>query len=241
MTSEINPAEHDQLPERPMQFTLRQALLAVGLLCVILALFRAVGVEIGTGFLIASGLALLSVIALVRRQWLLATFPLLVLLAVVGHLLPTVSSGSPSKRIMCSSNLKNIAQFLLDYHHRKGAFPPAYVADKNGRPMHSWRVLILPDVDPNLYAQYRFDEPWDGPNNSKLASLAENPFRCPSDVGDGSEHETSYVVVVGPKTAFPGDKCVALSDITPTTTAIQSFSSKWPIVASTGWSRGIFT
>jgi prepilin-type processing-associated H-X9-DG protein len=68
-----------------------------------------------------------------------------------------------------------------------------------------------------LYERYRFDEPWDGPNNSKLARQFQNPFRCLSDDEDGpkgSELETSYVVVVGPQTAFPGDKCVALSDVT---------------------------
>src|SRR5437870_6267893 len=40
-------------------------------------------------------------------------------------------------------------------------------------------------------------EPWNGPNNSKLASRVPEVFRCPSDLdlGDG---ETSYFCVVGP-------------------------------------------
>ena len=36
--------------------------------------------------------------------------------------------------------------------------------------MHSWRVLLLPYLDQlELYNAYRFDEPWDGPNNRLLA------------------------------------------------------------------------
>ena len=58
---------------------------------------------------------------------------------------------------------------LGDYHQAYGCFPPAYVADKSGRPTHSWRVLILPYLHRSLlYKQYNFNEPWDGPNNKKL-------------------------------------------------------------------------
>ena len=41
--------------------------------------------------------------------------------------------------------------------------------DESGKPMHSWRVLILPFLDAEpLYKQYDFSEPWDGPKNSLL-------------------------------------------------------------------------
>jgi Protein of unknown function (DUF1559) len=33
---------------------------------------------------------------------------------------------------------------VANYHDTYGRFPPAYIADHDGRPMHSWRVLILP-------------------------------------------------------------------------------------------------
>jgi len=33
---------------------------------------------------------------------------------------------------------------LFNYHDDYGSYPPAYIADESGRPMHSWRVLILP-------------------------------------------------------------------------------------------------
>ena len=62
---------------------------------------------------------------------------------------------------------------LQAYHQANGCFPPAYIADKNGKPMHSWRVLILPYLDyDDLYKAYDFSEPWDGPKNKTAAGHA---------------------------------------------------------------------
>ena len=62
--------------------------------------------------------------------------------------------------------------------------------DENGKPMHSWRVLILPRLDRNdLYQRYRFDEPWNGPNNSQLMNEAMLILYCPSDVRAGAAEE----------------------------------------------------
>jgi hypothetical protein len=41
------------------------------------------------------------------------------------------------RRSQCCGHLKMIAIAMLNYHDAYGCFPPAYVADKNGRPMHS--------------------------------------------------------------------------------------------------------
>ncbi|MEZ6114117.1 MAG: DUF1559 domain-containing protein [Pirellulaceae bacterium] len=82
-------------------------------------------------------------------------------------LLPAVQTArEAARRSQCSSNLKQIELALHNYHDTFKSFPPAYIADANGRPMHSWRVLILPFMEQReLYDQCRFDEPWDGPNN----------------------------------------------------------------------------
>ena len=39
---------------------------------------------------------------------------------------------------------------LHNYHDEHGSFPPAYVSDESGRPLYSWRVLILPYLDDPL-------------------------------------------------------------------------------------------
>ena len=79
--------------------------------------------------------------------------------------------------------------------------------------MHSWRVLILPFLDSqHLYEQYDFDEPWDGPNNSKLAERMPSSYHCPSAPDDGPV--TNYVAVVGEGTAFPGTESISREKIT---------------------------
>ncbi len=101
------------------------------------------------------------------------------------------------------NNLKQIGLALRNYHEAFGCFPPSYLADENGQPMHSWRVLILPWLDQKaIYDQYRFDEPWDGPNNRKLHDLIVSTYACPSH--PRQDRSTSYVAVVGPGTAWRG-------------------------------------
>jgi hypothetical protein len=102
---------------------------------------------------------------------------------------------------------------LYNYHDTYGSFPPAYIADKDGKPMHSWRVLILPFLEKNeLYKQYRFDEPWHSPHNIALATQMPPVFRCPGDLRS-LPTETSYLAIVGTNTAWPGVNAVRLDDV----------------------------
>jgi prepilin-type processing-associated H-X9-DG protein len=63
-----------------------------------------------------------------------------------------------------------------------------------------------------LYKLYDFDEPWDGPNNRQLADKMTRIYACPSD-STPSRVETSYVAVVGPETAWRGERPVRASHI----------------------------
>jgi Protein of unknown function (DUF1559) len=66
---------------------------------------------------------------------------------------------------------------VANYHETYGCFPPAYLANRDGKPMHSWRVLILPFLaQQELYRAYNFDEPWNGPNNRNLESRIGNIY-----------------------------------------------------------------
>ena len=98
---------------------------------------------------------------------------------------------------------------LRNYHDANGCFPPAFIADKNGKPMLSWRVLILPYMEQHaLYKLYKFNEPWDGPNNKKLSAIALKEYVCPSDptANTPNANRTNYVAVLGPNAAWLGDK-----------------------------------
>jgi prepilin-type N-terminal cleavage/methylation domain-containing protein len=144
---------------------------------------------------------------------------LLVVIAIIGVLvailLPAVRSArGAASRSHCSNNLKQITLALHNYHDTFGSFPPAYIADENGKPMHSWRVLILPFLEKNnVYDQYRFDEPWDGPNNRKLLNSFTWIYQCPAHRLQSGETTTCYFAVVGPDTAWPGAEPRGLDDL----------------------------
>jgi len=139
----------------------------------------------------------------------------IVLATPLGATLPIVGASRASlKRSSCINRMHGVQLALQGYHSVHGSFPPAYIADESGRPMHSWRVLILPELGAqDLYDKYSFDEPWDGPNNSKLHAQIMSLYRCPADEPSANKTETNYVVVVGPRTMFPGEDPVKQSDI----------------------------
>ncbi len=111
----------------------------------------------------------------------------------------------------CPLNQLQLAMFI--YHDKYGSLPPAYVPDPSGKPMHSWRALVLPFIEQReLYEQYDFSEPWNGPNNSKLADQMPGIFHCPSEP-DSTTH-TNFVVIRGPDTAFPGAESTSFDQFT---------------------------
>lgn len=143
----------------------------------------------------------------------------LILLGLVALWVPAFHQerGGPSRPV-CKNSLKTISLALHAYHEQYGSFPPAYIADGQGRPMHSWRVLLLPLLGKQQhYNEYRFDEPWNGPHNSKLSQQIGSLFNCPDECRLNHQQETSmtsYVAVVGPNTIWPGTQVVTLGDVT---------------------------
>src|SRR5262249_42952585 len=105
------------------------------------------------------------------NRWYLVSASLASLVLCCMFCVCTCEPGTVARRSQCKNNLKQIGLAMFNYHDAYGCFPPAYIADADGRPMHSWRVLLLPFLDEAArYRKYRFDEPWDGPNNSELAT-----------------------------------------------------------------------
>jgi prepilin-type processing-associated H-X9-DG protein len=136
----------------------------------------------------------------------------LLLLCLAMPFITFQRAGSVRHGPTCLSNLSQIGFALHGYHQFYGCFPPAYIADKNGKPMHSWRVLLLPWLDSAaMYRQYRFDEPWDGPNNRKLGGSRPDCYHCPKD-SVGPYCMANYVAVVGAGTAWPGSASTKLSE-----------------------------
>lgn len=147
-----------------------------------------------------------------------------VIIAILVALLYPSLNGHPgaTRRSTCKNNLKQFAVALHNYHDEYGSFPPAYVIDKDGRPLYSWRVLILPEIDQQpLYERLHLDEPWDSPHNRPLLDVDIPLYRCLSDVKaaeeSGSEVATgmtNYLAVVGPDTVWPAPSLCRFDEIT---------------------------
>lgn len=116
-----------------------------------------------------------------------------------------------------ASNLRKIGQALLAYEAKYGEFPPAYTVDAAGKPLHSWRVLILPFIGPGekgLYDQIKLDEPWNSLQNQQFQSRMPRIYAAPLDDNARNSHESSYVAITGTKTMFPDDKSRKLAEVT---------------------------
>ena len=133
---------------------------------------------------------------------------------LLALLLPAVGAArEAARRVQCQNNLKQISLALLNYESTYGCFPPACITDDNGRPMHSWRVLILPYLErEDLYRQYDFDEPWDSPKNRMVSDAVISLYHCPS-VPQTPGTETNYVMIVGPETVAFENSAVGMTEI----------------------------
>ena len=93
--------------------------------------------------------------------------------------------------------------------------PPAYLADKRGKPLLSWRVALLPYLgQQDLYERFHLDEPWDSPHNRQLIPLmpdtyrdpvaASNPYAAPAKDAPGKDTagRTRFLLLRGPKTVY---------------------------------------
>jgi prepilin-type processing-associated H-X9-DG protein len=90
------------------------------------------------------------------------------------------SSQAASLRVQSVNNLKQIGLALHNYHSANGTFPPQASTGKDGKPLLSWRVMLLPYLEQApLYNEFRFDEPWDSPHNKPLAARMPDVFRVP--------------------------------------------------------------
>jgi prepilin-type processing-associated H-X9-DG protein len=132
---------------------------------------------------------------------------------VPALLLPAVqATRTAAQRTQSANNLKQIGLALISYHDEKGTFPPAYTVDADGKPLHSWRVLILPYLEePGLFSQIRLDEPWDSPHNRQFHSRMPRAFMAP---GQTTGQTTDYLAITGQGTIFDGDKTSRMMDIT---------------------------
>jgi hypothetical protein len=184
------------------------------------------------GALVAAAIVFFAALIFYGRP---TVIELLVMVAIIGTLLglllPAIVTGlSPEdcQRICRALHLKHLAVALSAYHDEHGSFPPAYTVDGAGKRVHGWRVQMLPFLTLSMfnakekYEQYDFNEPWNGPKNSKVsfdvfdARHGGSEFCCPSDPSYWQAcnyNAASFFAVVGPKAAWRGSQPTRLDDL----------------------------
>jgi hypothetical protein len=134
-------------------------------------------------------------------------------------------AGEASDVVVSSNNLKQMALAMHIYHDTHDALPAPANYDKDGKPLLSWRVHILPYIErTDLYEQFKLDEPWDSEHNKKLIKHMPAIYKVPSSrpiavgvpAGKSKEEarelmeferfKTSYLVPAGERTMFPKGK-----------------------------------
>lgn len=105
------------------------------------------------------------------------------------------------------SMLKAISTAASAFASKHNSLPPVALIGPDGKPWHSWRILLAPYLHVNeqsVYNAYRWDEPWDGPNNRKLHAKMP-PFYATPSIGARTERYTNCVAISGKGTAFPSE------------------------------------
>jgi prepilin-type processing-associated H-X9-DG protein len=196
----------------PLKFSLRTVFFATTCVAVTLAGYKLSASEGDSGMpgaLLFLG-CFLTLWSLGTKRFALALL-VFVPLAIYA-LLPQTGSRPVAPHAICAYSMRSIGEALLAYEHDHGSLPPAYTVDSQGKPLHSWRTLIMPYIDrADVLAAMKLDKPWNDPANKRVAGIMIEFLTCPSD--QPLTTQTNYVALIGPNTAWPGSVGRKLAEI----------------------------
>jgi hypothetical protein len=117
-------------------------------------------------------------------------------------------------RTQSMNNLKQIGLAMHNYLGANGTFPSQAIYDKDGKPLLSWRVQLLPYIEANdLYSKFKLDEAWDSPHNKKLLARIPKTYQAPAGKPK-HPYGTFYQGFSGKGAFFEGKKGIGIADIT---------------------------
>jgi RNA polymerase sigma factor (sigma-70 family) len=127
---------------------------------------------------------------------------------------PAGSDKEKEARLRVTGNLYELARSMHKYHDKHGHFPHAAIINKEGKPLLSWRVDLLPSLGfEELYNEFKLDEPWDSAHNKSLLAKIPKVFAAPEGAKKVPD-ATYYQVFVGKGTVFEEGKDITYRDIT---------------------------
>ena len=135
-------------------------------------------------------------------------------------------------------NLVRIAEALNAYAADHGNYPPAVVKGNSGKPLHSWRVLILPYLgEDEMYNNIDFSVGWDDPANAVLMRRMPAVYRHPNSAEHGLNNQSGYYLIVGNGTLFPDAGPLGPGDIIDDPTQTILVVEAKPKLMSQSWSE----
>ncbi len=126
---------------------------------------------------------------------------------------PTALAREKNFFVKSVNNLKQLALAMHVYYDVHKSFPPRASLSKDGKPLLSWRVAILPYLEQQkLYDEFHHDEPWDSEHNKKLIAKIPDVLEPATDqkIELG---KTCYLLPVGPGTIFEKAEGAKFQDI----------------------------
>jgi hypothetical protein len=132
---------------------------------------------------------------------------------LIALLLPaTQAAREAANRNTTMNKMRQIGLAMMNFEAANKHLPAHAIFSKDGKPLLSWRVAILPFVEEKaLFDQFHLDEPWDSEHNKPLIDKMPEIYNKPGRSNDGT---TVFLVPFGKGLAFEGTKGLKFSEFT---------------------------
>ncbi len=138
------------------------------------------------------------------RRWAIVLGLLGAVLAALAWAL--VNARELARESVAIGRMGQLSLALQIYRHKHGSFPPAVVFDNDGKPMHSWRVLLLPHLDQGerALASYDMQQPWNSARNMEWLQIDGRGYGTwyDSQSDEDLAETTKFVALTGPTTPW---------------------------------------
>ena len=95
-------------------------------------------------------------------------FLVCITLGFVGYLwIRVVEAIENAERSSAYGRFGQMSLVLRSYESKHGSLPPLYLKDSAGKPIQSWRSLILAELDPDLAKAFDLSQEWNSAENTK--------------------------------------------------------------------------
>ena len=190
----------------------------------------------GPSGIVISVAMLIAGFAYGRSGWLGLVGAILIFVVLTFIALGARGATMSARRSHSANNIRQMAIAIHDYHDKHRALPPRFSVDENGKPLHSWRVLILPFLgEQELYDQIDLTKPWSAPENLKFHNQMPEVFSCPNLPKKMGHTVTPYVAIGGANTAWPDGGGLNLNQISKSDGTSQTIALIEASIVATNW------